>query len=281
MMKGEHRRPTVCTLWKPMPSLFPGMNPYLENPELWPEVHSRLIVALADEIAPALLPHYYVAIEKRIYLTAPEENLLIGIPDVSVISQGIQPSQELEKSNAPTATLSKPDEPQTVTLPLAEEVQERYLEIRDTSTGKVVTAIELLSPKNKRAGEGREAYLRKRQRILTSSTHLVEIDLLRGGKPMPIQGATQLKDYRILTSRSDLRPHAQLYAFTVQDEIPKFELPLTTGDSTPIVDLKPILDGIYDRGGYPFRIDYSQPSIPPLSREKKAWVKTLLVERRL
>ncbi|WP_392533388.1 DUF4058 family protein [Nostoc sp. C117] len=37
-----------------MPSPFPGMNPYLENPELWPEVHSRLIIAIADAIAPQL-----------------------------------------------------------------------------------------------------------------------------------------------------------------------------------------------------------------------------------
>lgn len=260
-----------------MPSPFPGMNPYLENPELWSEVHSRLIVALADEIAPALLPRYYVAIEKRIYLATPEENVLIGIPDVSFISQELQASQELERGNTPIATLSKSDEPQTVTLSLAEEVQERYLEIRDTQTAKVVTAIELLSPKNKRAGEGREAYLRKRQRILTSSTHLVEIDLLRGGKPMPMQGVTQRKDYRILISRNDFRPHAQLYAFNVRDGIPKFELPLKAGDNAQIVELKPILDGVYDRGGYRFRIDYSQPSIPALSGEE-AWVETLLAD---
>jgi hypothetical protein len=26
-----------------MPSPFPGMDPYLEAPELWPDVHHRLI----------------------------------------------------------------------------------------------------------------------------------------------------------------------------------------------------------------------------------------------
>lgn len=264
-----------------MPSPFPGMNPYLENPELWPEVHSRLIVAIADAIAPALLPNYYVAIEKRIYLTAPVDNVLVGIPDVSVVSQGERTAQESDRNATSTATLSKPDEPQTVTVPLAEEVQERYLEIRDTKTRMVVTTIELLSPKNKRLGEGREAYLRKRQRILTSDTHLVEIDLLRGGKPMPMQGVTQLKDYRILISRSDVRPQAQLYTFNLQDAIPKIELPLKAGENSPIVELKPILDGVYDRGGYRFRIDYGQQTIPTLSMDKVAWVNTLLAERGL
>jgi hypothetical protein len=264
-----------------MPSPFPGMNLYLESPELWPEVHSRLIVAIADEIAPTLLPNYYVAIEKRTYLTAPEDSVLIGIPDVVVVSQEVQTEKELERSNTLTATLSQPDEPQTVTVPLAEEVQERYLEIRDTKTGRVVTTIELLSPKNKRSGEGREAYLRKRQRILTSSTHLVEIDLLRSGKPMPMQGVAQLKDYRILISRSDNRPQAQLYAFNLQDAIPQVELPLKAGDNSPIVELKPILDGVYDRAGCRFRIDYSQPTTPALSGEAAAWVNTLLAEQGL
>jgi hypothetical protein len=31
-----------------MPSPFPGMDPYLENPEFWPGVHNRLIVAIID-----------------------------------------------------------------------------------------------------------------------------------------------------------------------------------------------------------------------------------------
>ncbi|MEQ8961940.1 MAG: DUF4058 family protein, partial [Coleofasciculus sp. C2-GNP5-27] len=35
-----------------MPSPFPGMNPYLENPELWPEVHHWLITAIAESLNP-------------------------------------------------------------------------------------------------------------------------------------------------------------------------------------------------------------------------------------
>ncbi|MEH2128789.1 DUF4058 family protein [Nostoc sp.] len=40
-----------------MPYPFPGMNPYLEEPELWPGVHGRLIVAMSDH---KLLRIYYV-----------------------------------------------------------------------------------------------------------------------------------------------------------------------------------------------------------------------------
>ena len=67
-----------------MPSPFPGMNPCLEHPELWSQVHTRLIVALADSLSPQLRPKYFVAIEERIYQTDGEDLLLVRIPDVVV-----------------------------------------------------------------------------------------------------------------------------------------------------------------------------------------------------
>ncbi len=62
-----------------MPSPFPGMNPYLENPEIWPEVHHLLISILAETLNPQLLPKYRVAVEKRIYETTADDSLLVGI----------------------------------------------------------------------------------------------------------------------------------------------------------------------------------------------------------
>ena len=62
-------------------SPFPGMKPYLENPDLWSEVHHRLITAIADAIAPSLRPRYRVAIEKRTYLSngEMEKNLYLWV----------------------------------------------------------------------------------------------------------------------------------------------------------------------------------------------------------
>ena len=61
---------------------FPGMNPYLEQPGLWPQVHHRLIVAMADAITPQMAPNYRVSIEERIYTTT-DPLPLVGIADVS------------------------------------------------------------------------------------------------------------------------------------------------------------------------------------------------------
>ena len=67
-----------------MPSPLPGMNPYLENPELWSEFHSWMIVAIADAPDDCLSRDYRVAVEKRVYLSEAGESVLVGIPDVSV-----------------------------------------------------------------------------------------------------------------------------------------------------------------------------------------------------
>lgn len=258
-----------------MPSPFPGMDPYLESPELWSEVHNRLIVAIADDLANHLSNKYRVAIEKRTYLSGEEDSLLVGIPDVSIVSK-------LAKENQPlsTMTMSPPTEPITVTVPMVEEVRESYLEIREVGTAAVVTVVELLSPKNKRFGEGRQAYERKRQQVLASVSHLVEIDLLRGGQPLPILGDRK-SDYRILISRGDRRPSADLYAFGVRQEIPRFPLPLALGDVEPLVDLQTLLKGIYDRARYHLAVDYQKPTQPPLSEEDATWADILMQKKEL
>jgi hypothetical protein len=252
-----------------MPSPFPGMNPYLENSELWSAVHNRLIVAIADDLVDHLSEKYRVEIEKRTYFSSDEESVLVGIPDVVVVTD------RTAKPMSSTATLSLLVEPEKVTVPMAEEVNERYLEIREVATGTVVTVIELLSAKNKRPGEGRMAYERKRNQVLASATHLTEIDLLRGGKPFPIK-SEKLGDYRILICRGYQRPNGDLYAFSLRQPIPPVPIPLMPDEVEPILNLQPLLDRIYDKGRYHLAINYTQPPQPPLSQEDTQWAKTLL-----
>ena len=251
-----------------MPSPFPGMNPYLEQPELWSECHSRMIVAIADALDDLLSRAYRVAIEKRVYLSQDDESLLIGIPDVAIVAPRSEASAIPQSATAVA-------EPVTVELPNLEEVQERYLEIREGGTGTVITTIELLSPKNKRSGEGRNAYLQKRQQTLNTATHWVEIDLLRGGEPMPMLGAAR-SDYRLLVSRSQERPKAQLYAFGLRQPIPALPIPLRKGDTEPLLELQPLLHRVYDRARFALAIDYGKVPNPRLSHEDLAWVQSLI-----
>jgi hypothetical protein len=152
-------------------------------------------------------------------------------------------------------------------LTSSEEFKEGYLEIRDIATGEVVTTIEV------------SAHKPKRQIILGNQTHLVEIDLLRGGEAMPMLGQVSASDYRILLSRwsstdhrsSASRPRAELYAFNLEEPIPIVGIPLKSGDAEVSLDLQTLLNGIYDRARYALTIDYTQTPIPPLRQTAQSW----------
>ncbi|AFZ07997.1 hypothetical protein Osc7112_3642 [Oscillatoria nigro-viridis PCC 7112] len=264
-----------------MPSPFPGMDPYLEHPDFWQETHNRLIIAIADTIMPLIRPKYEVAIDKRIYEITDlnesnDESLLVGIPDVAIKRQSNNPN--IPAGSVATVSITLPT---TVKVPAPEKIKQTYLEVREMATKQVVTAIEILSPVNKRSGEGRITYLKKRQSILGSLTNLVEIDLLRKWESMPILNNSIQSDYRILVSPSNRRPFAELYAFNLRDSLPIFPLPLREEDVEPIVNLPELFAGVYDRAGYDYRIDYNQEPVPSLSEEERVWATQLLQEKEL
>src|SRR2546421_9119074 len=153
-----------------MPSPFPGMDPYLEDPGIWPSVHPAILIYLREALSTLLPPPYWLAVETRVYRSDGDDLLMIGIPDATL-------AHPLPTGRGGTVVL-EPPRAVRVTLPEPMEVRERYLEIRHPRSGQAVTVIEVLSPSNKRFGTGRTAYLKKRHEIIASETNLIEIDLL-------------------------------------------------------------------------------------------------------
>ncbi len=221
-----------------------------------------LIAAIFNELNPQLRPKYKVAIEKRVYQTTDEDSLLIAVADVAVQS-GKKTSLQEKTGVAVALPLI---EAVTVDVTMPETVKETYLEVREIITQEVVTVIEILSPKNKRSQEGRNAYTKKRLQVLGSYTNLVEVDLLRDGKPVQQAQNNLQSDYRILVSRASRRPKADLYAFNLQHPIPSFPLPLRENDTEPLLDIQTLVAQLYDRGNYDLVIDYTIEPVPPLSR---------------
>jgi len=255
-----------------MSSPFPGMDPWLERPGFWPDVHDSLIMSLRRALAPLLRPKYYLAVQQRtvIAVVPPEPHPIF--PDLAIV--------EREKSSlardVPVATLV---EPIIVEIPVPETITEDYLEVVEVAGERVVTVIEILSPSNKRPGEDRQAYITKREKIFRTPMNFVEIDLLRGWSPMPftfLQTNGHLSHYRILVKRNVSVRHAFLYPFSVRDPIPVFPLPLQPGDIEPSVRLGEVLKEIYDEYGYDLRIDYHRPPEPTLSEDDAHWAKEVL-----
>jgi hypothetical protein len=248
------------------------MDPYLEHPALWPDVHNRLIAALADDLSARVAPRYYVGLERRTYLLKADDLVLVGRPDIAVVSTAPTPALAMQPMTTSPTVLA-------VDVPMHDEVYENFLEIHEVTTGKLVTILELLSPVNKLHQQGREEYERKRGYVFSSLTSLVEIDLLRAGEPLPVIGPQVQSDYRILVSRGTQRPRAYLIAFTIRQPIPPFPLPLLPGDEEPEVALNRVLHDLYQRAHFELRLDYTQPAVPPLAAADADWAQELIQRR--
>lgn len=250
-----------------MPGPFPGMDPYLEDSNIWPDLHHGLLWAIRGALAPLLPSHYYIRAEQRSYITR-IENGEPRRPDVAVIT-ATRPNRA---ASADGVAIAEAVGVQKVLLPRFEEVSENYLEIRDGRSHEVITAIEVLSPTNKARGAGRSQYEAKREKVLASMTGLVEIDLLRGGEPMEMTPAATTA-YRIVASPEWERPEARLYAFGIREAIPSVSVPLTRREPEIPLNLGPLLGAIYDSGRYDLSIDYTaSPPEPALSPEDAEWL---------
>lgn len=265
-----------------MPCPFPGMDPWLEQSGIWKGLHTRLITALADHLTALLAPRYFVDIEQRTYVMTLSSQEVLE-PDAHVIREATTPYTANIEMGVETPDGERKSLGMSVWVTLPEvEVIERFLEVRKPKSSEVISVIEILSPTNKRAGVGRTQYEEKRLQIILSQTHLIEIDLLREGKPMFYAGPAESyhSAYRILVSRSTTRPRAELYPFGIREPILNFTLPLLPGDIEPSIELTPILHSIYERARYDMVIDYTTPPEPPLSKDDAAWAAEWLQQRK-
>jgi hypothetical protein len=248
-----------------MPSPFPGMNPYLEQPAVWPDFHQAFCTHLRELLVPQVRPDFFVKLEEHVYIhdLAAEERTLLGRADVAVTSRGALTAHMAD----PVATLEAPLE---VKVPPGTDMERvPYLEIRDLQDRSLVAVIELLSPVNKRTGTDREAFLFKRRQLFAGDVQCVEIDLLRGGPRLPMEDLPAC-DYYALVSRAERRPYAGLWPLRLPDRLPVIPVPLRAPRPDARVDLQAALHHVYDAAGYEDYIYTGQPH-PRLPPDDEAW----------
>jgi hypothetical protein len=223
------------------------MDPYLERPSLWPDVHHRIITAICDQIQMQIVPRYIAQITPYIALEQIE----------------IAPSRRAIVLEAPT----------------------RYarIEIRAVNDETLVTAIELLSPVNKRPGvDGADAYEKKRQELFQSSAHLLEIDLLRAGKrPLPARPERLPDDpYFVFLHRREDWPRVGIWPCALQKPLPTVPVPLRRPDPDVVLSLTQVLQQVYRNARYDLQVDYrTAPPPPDLAPEDATWLDAQLRER--
>jgi hypothetical protein len=253
-----------------MSSPFPGMDPYIEGPDIWSDFHNRFADEVSARLNNTIQPRYvarlvpYVTYEEVLVAAKPT-----GIrPDVGIFQA--QPA----RGRSPVATAVAIPEPVESRVALEFPLRLMSIEVRATATMEFVTAIEILSPVNKRPSHAAyRDYTRKRQDLLRSSAHFIEIDLLRGGTRPALEEPVPDAPYYITLSRANRRPHVSVWPIQLQNTLPTLPVPLTEPDPDVLLDLNAILAAVYERGGYGSIIDYHQPPPPPqISAEEEAWL---------
>jgi hypothetical protein len=252
-----------------MPSPFPGMDPYLEG-ALWTTVHFSLSAEMVRQLAPKLRPRYLVCPAERFVMETPESVAVSTAhiyPDV-----GVTGARPVVATAQGTTIAPAPLELATI---IPAPIPHVTIEIRDTAHRQLVTAIEVLSPTNKR-GDGRQEYLAKRRRILLSTAHLLEIDLLRQGQRVPMQKPLPAAPYFIFLSRAEKRPITEIWPISLREALPVVPIPLLPDDADVALDMQQVFTTTYDLLGYDLAIDYTQSPEIPLPKEDVAWTEGLL-----
>lgn len=269
-----------CDLASP----FPGMDPFLEDPEIWMDFHHALAEEIRGQLNTRLSPRYYAGVEAHTVM----ESIGIGLlhttsshamrPDIGVF----EPFEAalMNAPSAPTAFATRPAPVRRlVTTPSAFKV--RAVRIYETDTSTLVTSIEVLSPANKR-GEGLEQYRYKRSQLLDSTVHLLEIDLLRGGtRPGPeLHNPTLDTDYVLLVNRAGVQRISEIWPIALNETLPELPVPLLEPDPDVPLDLNAALANVYVRARYEQRLNYHRPTPAPQLRAAMAeWANELLSEQ--
>jgi hypothetical protein len=209
------------------------MDPYLEDPAFSSDFHASFIIYWSAALLDCLPDNYEARIKETV-------RLVRVAPPKSVVIEEV-------------------------------ETHERYIEILHRPERSLVAVLELLSPANKEE-PGRRDYLAKRNALLRHPIHLVEVDLLLGGRRLPPEDNRPPGDYYALVSRGDRRPDCDVYAWPLRHPLPAIPIPLLVPDPDTWIDLATVFATTYEQGRYARSLDYASPPAVPLSDETRRWV---------
>ncbi len=248
-------------------SPFPGMDPYLEDPVIWPDFHATLIVAIKAELNSRLPQGYIAATDRHVWIEQPRSRKRRQRePDVFV--------SRTRRKVAPAAALTTVV-PRKITLPIRDHKGRPYLKIMDARDHRVVTVLELLSPTNKTPGGNHDEYLAKRDEYFSCGVNFIEVNLLRAGQKPPLGELEPAElQYYLLVCRAREFPAAAIWTFTVRDPFPNFPVPLRA-DLQVEMNLRPCMARTYQDGHYDEQVNYGRPPIPPFEGEDARWVREI------
>lgn len=195
------------------------------------------------------------------------------MPDVRIIEGSPWAKGDPTTTGAEAIAVAEP-----ILLPI-EPPRLRHIEIIDTA-GRVITAIEFLSPWNKIGVQARRKYGQKQDELIRGGVNLVEIDLIRQGEhvvlaPLELIPPERRGPYIASVYRHDDRAMGMGYPISLRERLPNIRIPLRSTDRDVILQLQPLIDDCY-RDARCNRTNYQQPLNATLSSEDAQWAQSLL-----
>ncbi len=245
---------------------FPGMNPFLED--YWHDVHVSLIGSIQEVLTQCLPLDLHIRPKKAEDSEDRPQAYRVDVALTENWKQGIPPIWKPEQNEVGGVSVAEPE------LIKSEPLPERWIEI-STAKGKLVTAIEIISPSNK-TGDGRTRYRQKQRDYLHSGVNLVEIDLLRSGShvvSVPCEDLRPADDTRfIVCAHRAARPGwHEVYRCPLKNRLPVIRIPLRATDRDVPLDLQPLVDRCYELGRY-WQEDCQNNPLPPFPEGEAGWV---------
>jgi hypothetical protein len=249
-----------------MPSPFPGMDPYIEAPDIWSDFHGDLGAEMRAELNHVLQLQYMARLTPHMIYEIVEIAERHNIrPDLGVWQP--QPPSGAVTSGVAVITAEPVESVVAIELPL----RLYTVEVLETDTLRLVTSIEILSPVNKRPShEAYHDYQRKRRALLRSEMHLLELDLLRGGERPRLECPVPPVPYYATLSRVKRRPYVDVWPIQLWERLPLLPVLLLDPDPDAALDLSAVTAAVYERGAYARLIDYHRPPPPPMLSDSEA-----------
>jgi hypothetical protein len=252
-----------------MKSPFPGMDPYIEG-NRWGDFHATFIPCWREAIEDQLPEGFVADINEYVTVSVPHQSARRQAPDVFVVKRGDPDRPSENRGPAKTGSSVSLLEPVELENEYLNDLRWPFIEIRKADE-RVIAVLELLSPANK-SGENRGEYLNKRNSILRSGAHLVELDLLIAGRRIPFHKELPAGDYYAFVSRSDRKPICEVYAWQIPHPLPAIPIPLVSPHDDLQIDLATVFATAYERGRYRRKLRYDDPPAAPIRDELLQWV---------
>ena len=223
-----------------MPSPFPGMDPILEAPGIWPGFHASLGMELKHRLNRVLSDAYYADVESQ---PVPEESEALAPLPTRLRSVRVYRTETRELVT--TIELLSPYNKRPGRHGLSDYLHKR--------SHILASRVHLVEVDLLRGGE-------------------------RPGPEVADEPLDT--DYVLLVNRFGVQRLSAIWPVALNEPLPLIPVPLLPADPDVPLDLTAAIREVYDNSRYAQRITYRLPlPLPPLRPAMAAWVEALMAER--